>query len=264
MSVLGRLVPVGFDRFLDWRRRFRAAGRSSLDALRAAGSRERRRALAASRIEQLPPRIRSGLDCVVDVGANQGQWSEALLSVARPSRLELFEPNPEAFAMLERRLGAYPGARLHPFAIGESVGELTLHVTAHSDFASFLTPADELARAYGSEATTIQRDLAVRVDTLDRVLADRPTIDLLKIDVQGFEARVLAGASESLRKTRALLVEANLVRHYEGDDSFGRLADRLEGLGFGVWDLSPPFRSPDGRALWCDVAFVQRALVPEG
>jgi FkbM family methyltransferase len=263
VSALSLLLPSGIDRFLDWRRRFERAGFSSWDALRAAGSRAQKRALVQSRIEQLPPRLRRELRCVVDVGANQGQWSLALLCVAQPARMELFEPNPEAFAVLSRALAGRPGLRLHPIALGAQAGELPLQVTAHSEFASFLTPALATPKYYGSESVTVQKHVRVAIDTLDHALADCPLVDLLKIDVQGFERQVLSGAAQTLARSRVLLIEANFVRHYQGDDSFGRLCGLLDELGFELWDLSPPFRAEDGQALWCDAVFVNRALSAE-
>ena len=63
----------------------------------------------------------------------------------------------------------------------------------------------------------------LEVCTLDSVLPESKLVDLLKIDVQGFERAVLSGAKRVLGNTRAVLIEATLQSHYVGDDNFPAL-----------------------------------------
>jgi FkbM family methyltransferase len=148
--------------------------------------------------------------------------------------MEVFEPNPEAFAALSQRLGA-PGMRLHPIGVGAERGELPLQVTDNSEFTSFLRPGREITAHYGASAVTVSKQLRVRVEPLDCILLDRQPIDLLKIDVQGYERGVIKGAHDCLARTRAVLIEANFVRHYEGDDSLDSLIPLLRKHGFSLW-----------------------------
>jgi thiazole synthase ThiGH ThiG subunit len=107
----------------------------------------------------------------------------------------------------------------------------------------------------------VAAQVPVQVQTLDHMTRELERVDLLKLDVQGFERQVLAGGHETLQRTTALLIEANFVSHYASDDSFGTLTELLARAGFELWDLSPPFHAPNGRALWCDAVFVKPALV---
>jgi FkbM family methyltransferase len=256
------LMPGGLERFLDWNVKFRELGFSPRAALQASADVQCKRAYQHSRVGQLPPALRRKLTFVVDIGANKGQWATALLAMAKPERMEVFEPNPEAFAALSQCIRNRPGVRLHPIAIGAERGELPLQVTNDSVFASFLRPLPEIAVHYGASALSITSEVRVPVEPLDRVLSDRQPIDLLKIDVQGFERGVIAGARECLARTRAVLVEANFVQHYEGDESLDSLTVLLREHGFGLWDLSPPLRAANGRPLWCDAVFTNEALLP--
>jgi len=70
-------------------------------------------------------------------------------------------------------------------------------------------------------------------------------VDLLKIDVQGFERAVLLGARRVLGSTRAVLIEVNLQSHHAGDDTLPTLWNQLAELGFSFWSL------------WADAAFVK-------
>jgi FkbM family methyltransferase len=201
---------------------------------------------------------------VVDVGANTGQWLSAMQKLASIKRAEVFEPNPEAFKILSSNLGNKPGIRLHQTALGMRSEVSTLHVTRASSLASLLPPAKMLEAQYSSHASIVN-EIQVPVTTLDAVLSEEVAIDLLKIDVQGFERSVLTGATKALKRTRALLIEVNFVSHYEGDDTFDSLTHLItRELGFEFWDMSLPHRGPEGRALWSDAVFINPSLRPAG
>jgi hypothetical protein len=95
-----------------------------------------------------PPGHVRDLKNIVDVGANKGQWSTMLLDCLTPRKLVIIEPEPAAFAILERDLGANPGVELHNMAIGDREGTARLKVTRDTTGASLLIP-----RAISSEAT---------------------------------------------------------------------------------------------------------------
>jgi FkbM family methyltransferase len=202
---------------------------------------------------------------VVDVGANTGQWLCALRRFVHVERAEVFEPNPEAFEVLKTNLGDNPKFHLHQTALGMCSGSSALHVTRTSSLSSLLLPSENLASQYTAQHAGVVQDIPVSVKTLDEVLPREPVIDLLKIDVQGFERPVLLGGTEALKRTRALLIEMNFVSHYEGDDSFASLSTLLtQEFGFDFWDMSLPHRGPEGRALWSDAVFINPALHSTG
>ncbi len=256
------LVPVGLVRLRDWQARFRALGLRPVLAWRAAWSPSMRLALIASRIEHLPRALRSRLSLVVDVGANTGQWVLALRKFVAIERIEAFEPNPEVFGTLRRRLGGELRAHLHNVALGAQREVRTLYITGTPELASMLEPADLLAVRYSARAASVIKEVTVAVSTLDAVIPADLTVDLLKLDVQGFERRVLDGGRTTLERTRAVLVEMNFVPHYREADTAGALYEQLtRDLGFEFWDMSLPHRGPDGRALWADVVFVNAAMI---
>jgi FkbM family methyltransferase len=254
-------LPARVVRLHEWHRRFRRLGFDTIAAARAAVSRSKRAAYGQTKLEHLPDSIRGRLRVAVDVGANEGQWSTALLALVRPVRLELFEPNPACVRLLHARLRDIPGVRVHGVGLGAASGELTLNVTRSSDFASFLQPADRIRDEYAAGAVEIAERVTVPVETLDRALPDVEVIDLLKLDVQGFERHVIEGGRATLQRTRALLVEANFVSHYAGDDSLASLSALLQDRGMTLWGLAPPFLGRDGRPLWCDAVFVRPELI---
>ena len=256
---LRHFAPAGLNHFVQWQSRFRAVGFDRRKALRATLSRPMRRILVESRIEHLPTALRGDLEFVVDVGANAGQWLSAFMVFANVRRLEAFEPNPEAFLELKRLLDNRPGARLHNFALGDEHTTLNLNVMQNSFLSSALPATEVIRREYPTGARVIKQ-VPVKVFPLDQVLSEEIPIDLIKIDVQGFEHPVLRGARKALQRTRAVLIETNFVSHYEGDGSFGTLFSHLDELGFDFWDVSSPYRGSARQALWADAVFLNRSL----
>jgi hypothetical protein len=98
--------------------------------------------------------------------------------------------------------------------------------------------------------------------TLDRLLADLSEISLLKIDVQGYEKVVLAGARESLAKTMFLLIELNYMPQYEGGSWLGEIHEILtRDHGFFLANASKALVL-NGRASMCDGLYVNPKRIP--
>jgi FkbM family methyltransferase len=140
----------------------------------------------------------------VDIGANTGYF--AMLAgalVGATGRVMAFEPNPAVFAQLQKHVA------LNGFESRVTVSQVALSDAAdpsarffvsqdltNSGLSSLTPPAEMLAGGELSEAHTIP----VRVDTFDNWFASSGLdhIDLIKIDVEGAEARVVAGMTRSL------------------------------------------------------------------
>jgi FkbM family methyltransferase len=182
---------------------------------------------------------------VVDVGANTGQWSGMLLNCVTP---EKFGNN---------RL-----VELHNVAIGERESIERLKITRDTTGASLLQPRDEMRAVIGSN-WTITSEVEVPMTTLDRLLVDLPEVSLLKIDVQGYEKSVFAGAKQTLAKTKFLLVELNFMPQYDGGSWFGDVHQILtRDFGFFLANASRP-QVLNGRASMCDGLYVNPNLVRE-
>jgi FkbM family methyltransferase len=257
--MIRTLLPHGFVQLLDWQKRFRRVGVSAAAAWKMALNAAARNALVESRIEHLWPVLGgSSLELIVDVGTNQGQWLSAALHFLRPSRVMAFEPDPLPFKVLQQWAASRPRVELYQMALGESADELPLYETADSLFSSLLQPRAAMERDYGPSRVAVRETIRVPVRTLDSLLPSG-RIDLLKLDVQGAERRVLSGAAGCLERTRVIMIETNFVSHYEGDDLFGDLCLLLGRHGFQFWTVSAPFYSPGGQALWADAVFVHQA-----
>jgi hypothetical protein len=81
---------------------------------------------------------------------------------------------------------------------------------------------------------TERNTISVAMSTLDAVFKDTvlPRPILLKIDVQGYEHRVLLGAVKLLNQVDHVVIEASLRPLYDGETLFGGLVDLLMACGF--------------------------------
>lgn len=207
----------------------------------------------------LPAGAVAQLRSVVDVGANVGRWTEAVLDVAQPARMLLVEPTPSLAAALREGVGTRSGVHVAAVAAGSGDGEVELRVASHGEATSVLEPRAEMDDLYGYGYQVVDR-VPVPQRSLDAMLEDWAEVSLLKIDVQGYERDVLAGAAGVLRRTRWVLVEALFRSHYVGDLTFPGLHELMTKAAFDLRGMSPPFVA-GGMALWADALYERRDAV---
>lgn len=144
-----------------------------------------------------------GQAVVVDVGAHRGEFMAAIKQLRPSAQVISFEPDPDVFADLATNAVAWPGVTARCAAIGEKAGSMKLHRAPLSVMSS-LRPS----WPHNSNSDTVDVD----VITLDEACVDLNHVDLLKIDVEGYEDAVLEGASATLKRSRFALIELSLAR----------------------------------------------------
>jgi FkbM family methyltransferase len=198
--------------------------------------------------------------CVIDVGANAGQYGATLREWGYAGRIVSFEPQAEAHRRLARRAAADPRWRVAPrMALGERDGEALIEISAESDMSSILPQSALLQRI--SPSSRILRRERVPLARLDGVLGDYVDPEdriFLKIDTQGYEAQVLAGARGLLPRLQGVQLEMPLVRCYEGERDFRELIDDLAEAGFRPFLFMPGyFERKLARQLQVDGVFMR-------
>ena len=172
---------------------------------------------------------------VLDVGANTGQFARLMHEVLPDARIYSFEPLPECYEVLRQALE--PDARFHPLqmAVGEVNTTLNFYRSIHTPSSSFLKMTS-LHQAAFPESLEGQEEKAIRVESkrLDDAVEELVMEDnvLLKIDVQGYEARVIAGAPQTLKRVKAVLIETSFVELYESQPLFDEIYRLLCDAGY--------------------------------
>ena len=175
---------------------------------------------------------------ILDVGAYTGTSLLRFKSIWPNCSVHCFEPTDEAFQILKEVATPYGDTvKLHQLAISDFDGVGSFYIQGINQGLNSLIPRNVFAKdsLYISNIQTLadterqaefnelnKEVVRVEVRTLDQIdqIATFPTIDLLKIDVQGAESQVLKGARKVLEKTQNVLVEISLYDLYESKTSF--------------------------------------------
>ncbi len=169
---------------------------------------------------------------VFDVGANQGQFAGAAAWWFPGCHIVSFEPSPSVFPVLQRNTAKIPNLRLVQSALGDRAGELEFFENEYSHASSAL-PVTAAQKELRPETGHV-RKVVVPVTTLDAFAASEegPRPLLLKLDVQGFEKKVLEGGKLLLGKVDFLLFECSYQALYEGEPLFEEMYHYVRSLGF--------------------------------
>ena len=198
------------------------------------------------------------IETVWDGGASNGAWAALACRNLPIQRVELFEPlapfDRDYSKLLNHRLQAKKNWRLHPVALGDTNSEITIFKTEDAVGSSCIE--SEFARDNWTSIDVTQR-------TVDHIVQSgeaRPP-DIIKADIQGFELRMLKGAEQSLKDTKALILESWFTRGYGAQTPLlSELTKWLSERGFILVDTAGEYYSPDGWVLSLDAFFVSRGV----
>lgn len=202
-----------------------------------------------------------GIDLVLDVGANTGQYGRSLRESGYRGPIASFEPVPEAYRDLAQAAAGDASWQVRQLALGSTDGELPLNVAASSSVSSFLAPTADYVAGYEGGQTI--RTEAVAVARLDGVLdevAPQARQILLKCDTQGFDLEVIRGASGCLDRVVAIQAELSVRAIYEGMPGYLEAITEIQGQGYDPVGFFPVVRDPDLRAVELDGLFVRAAV----
>lgn len=206
-----------------------------------------------------------GVRTVLDVGANAGQFARKALEWFPGAEIISFEPLSEAFKELSR-LAEKSRGRLRAEQVGLGEQEGTLRMKIHLDHppsSSFLDVTQRGLELYPFQRRQVERQ--VRVARLDNYLREkeielRPEV-LVKLDVQGYEDRVIRGGQATLARAAACIVEISLEPLYAGQPTFREIVELLEGLGFRYAGNLEQTSGPTGQVVFVDAVFLSKRIV---
>jgi FkbM family methyltransferase len=191
---------------------------------------------------------------IIDVGAFVGRWSWHAKQIFPTARIFMVE----AQARMSDKLDEV--RRLWPADVDYAICLVGDRERGAVDFFQMETPYGSSGSSIYEEKTDLVRHrISLPMHTLDGLLRDRAlgAPVLLKLDVQGAELDVLAGASRVLETTEIVIMEVSILEYNKGAPDFRRIIDTLADLGFVVLDLVEPSRGPRGQLEQADMVFVR-------
>jgi len=188
------------------------------------------------------------LKTIIDVGASNGCWSAAVLPFYPQARYLCIEAQPAHQPALQAFAAEHPQVEFTMCAAGDREGQGYFEATG--DLFGGL--------ALGSPAG--RPCITVPVSTIDTLVASRqlPPPFLIKLDTHGYELPILAGATHTLERTEALVVEAYNFPAGPPAVPFYEFCRLMASRGFRCIDLFDPHYRPHDEAFWqLDLVFLR-------
>jgi FkbM family methyltransferase len=189
---------------------------------------------------------------ILDVGANHGHWTRTAIRFFPEAQYTLVEPQDHLKMHIQDLLAAGRKIQWINAGAGDTSGTLPFALAPRDDSSTFVFDADR-ARAAGV------RQIMLPVRTLNEIVASTgaPPPEMVKIDAEGFDLKVLAGASDLLGVTDVFLVEACICSH-DGDNTALAIINFMAQAGYRLIDITDLNRSPTHQVLWlAEFAFLR-------
>ena len=196
--------------------------------------------LLAAQSRGLNPKV------IIDVGAFEGDWTRMAKQIWPDSRIVMVEANEEKLEKLSTVKTAV-GAELHSALLGPTDGiEVDFFVM-------------ESGSSVFEEQSSIPRHAVKKTtQTLDSLLSDITSVDLLKLDTQGFELEVLRGALRLLATAEAAILEVSLIQINRGCPLLHEVLSFMDERGFVCYDILEIHRRLlDGATNQVDLLFLK-------
>jgi FkbM family methyltransferase len=191
---------------------------------------------------------------IYDVGAYRGGWTKIAAEVFSGAQFTLFEANGDHAAEL-----AACGHRYFIAALGADDGAARAFHVPHAGDVTGASLYVENTAHYAASNLQVREVATARLDTL-AAREKLPGPDLVKIDVQGAELEVLAGASATLAGASALIVEVSLVDYNKGAPLIADVIAAVDRLGFRCVDVCEVHRTPANFVLQLDLLLARPPL----
>jgi FkbM family methyltransferase len=195
---------------------------------------------------------------VLDVGANVGEFASEIHAILPDATIYSFEPLRDCYDVLVGKMSAVPKFRAFDFALGSETLEIEMHRSEYTASSSILRMSALHKEAFPFtskevlEKVAIKRldDVAVNLDLAENIL--------IKVDVQGFEDRVIAGSLQTIQIAKLLIIETSFEILYDGQPLFDTIYETVKRMGFAyhgnLRQLSNPF---DGNILQAEAIFIK-------
>jgi len=192
---------------------------------------------------------------VLDIGANHGNWTRTALKYFPQAQYVLIEPQDHLKVCVQDLIDLGHKIRWVSAGVADQSGILPFFVSDRDDSSTFLSPDNQ-------SQTGVPSGKMVPVETLDAILSkyNLPVPDMVKIDAEGFDLKVMRGASSLIGKTDVFLLEAGVVSPLE--NSVARVVSTMADFGYHLMDITELNRSPKHGVLWLTELVFLRSSSP--
>ena len=198
---------------------------------------------------------------IVDVGANVGQFLLAAYLIDQLIPIYSFEPHHKSYLLLSRASAIHQYSRIFEIGLSDADELLPFNVLSSPDSSSFLKPSTLQLKSFNQKV--VESSDKLRVSRLDSFM---PNINpsgrhgFLKIDVQGFELKVLKGAASLISShIKYIYVELSLDTFYQDQPLADSTIDLLCGYNFSLIGIHNSRFDRFGQLIQADFLFEKKA-----
>lgn len=200
------------------------------------------------------------LNTIIDVGANNGQFAIASSKLYSNANIYSFEALPSLLDSLKNNTKAIKNLKIFNYALGDVKGEIEFFQNDYSLASSALEISKNQTDLFPE--TGAVKKIKIKSEKLDDVSSEinfnSPV--LLKLDVQGYEKKVLAGAVSSMKNIDYLLFETSFTPMYNSEPLFDEMNSYVKELGFEVVAPVGIFQSENMKILQMDILYKKVGL----
>jgi FkbM family methyltransferase len=195
---------------------------------------------------------------IFDIGGLDGRTSATYRRQFPDSTIHIFEPFPTSCQLIRKKFNSDPLVVINQVALSDKIGKEKFHVNASPATNSLLS--SNKVNTQIDRVTRTQEIIDVDVDTVDHYCAvnNIDFIDILKMDVQGGELRILQGAGEMIASGRVgmLFSELGFIKIYSNQPLEHDITAYLEKYGYALFSMFSFSYLGDGQMSYCDGIYV--------
>lgn len=198
--------------------------------------------------------LRSESPIIIDGGSNIGDITALFISQYSNPTIYSIEANPELARRQKARFVKNKNIIIINKAIGQQDHEMTFNISKNINSSSFLIRS-ALSKKYHGDLTDINKKIDITMTRLDKLFNDESVIDLLKLDLEGYELEALKGAEGILNKVRLIVTEVWFVEMYCKAPYFSDVETYLRNKNFELLNLYNLYTHKDMRLTMGDAVF---------
>lgn len=161
---------------------------------------------------------------VIDVGSHKGEFLETVLKIQNIDSFYAFEPQKHIFSQLSEKFSENKKVKLFNYALDDEIKNKKLKINKLSMTSSLAEFNDDSLYLKLKNFLTFSKsnfidEYEVQTSTIDKIFENINLKNaLIKIDVEGFEMKVIKGSQRKLKEISFILLENQFGNHYKNND----------------------------------------------
>lgn len=198
--------------------------------------------------------VKTNSPFIIECGASSGPIIEHYLKLFKDPKIIAIEPQPEFVRILTTKFSGNKNIQIIDKAVGAENKFLDFNILNRPTSSSFFKPSS-INHKYHPEEMDIKETIQIEQVKLDDLIHEKE-VDIIKLDLQGYELEALNGAEQVLQITKAITTEIEFVSLYENQPLFGDIDVFLRKHGFYLYNLYELFTQNDGQLTAGDAVYL--------